>query len=71
VVSASPDVPTIEFTETETAVLYERTALDPALRSPNLTMSSRQVTVTLPRGLGNCVLIDWRGVPTALTSASP
>lgn len=65
------DFPTIEFTETETAVLYERTAPDPGLRSPSLALMTRQVTVTLPSRLGNRVLIDWRGVPTALTSASP
>jgi hypothetical protein len=65
------DFPTIEFAETETAVLYERTAPDPGLRSPNLGLMTRQVTVTLPSRLGNRVLIDWRGVPTALTSASP
>jgi hypothetical protein len=63
------DIPTIEFTETETAVLYERTAPDPGLRPPNLALMTRQVTVTLPSRLGNRVLIDWRGVPTALTSA--
>jgi hypothetical protein len=65
------DFPTIEFTETKTAVLYDRTAPDPGLRSPNLALMSRQVTVTLPSRLGNRVLIDWRGVPTALTSGSP
>jgi hypothetical protein len=65
------DFPTIEFTETETAVLYDRTAPDPGLRRPNLGLMSRQVTVTLPSRLGNRVLIDWRGVPTALTSGSP
>jgi hypothetical protein len=61
----------ITLTETKTAVRYERTAPDPGLRSPNLGLMSRQVTVTLPSRLGNRVLIDWRGVPTALASASP
>ena len=53
------DSPTIEFSETETAVLYDRTAPDPGLRlrlrSTNLTILSRQVTVTLPSRLGNRV----------------
>jgi hypothetical protein len=63
------DVPTIEFTETKTAVLYERTATDPELRRPNLGLMTRQITATLPSRLGNRVLIDWHGVPTALTSS--
>jgi hypothetical protein len=65
------DVPTIQFTETDTAVLYERTPPDPGLRRPNFALLGRQVTATLPSRLGNRVLITGWGVPVALTSVGP
>jgi hypothetical protein len=59
------DLPTIEFTETQTAVLYDRAPPDPGLK-PTFGLLTRRVSATLPSPLGNRVLIDGRGVPTVV-----
>ena len=74
--SRDDDTPTINFAETDTAVLIYQSDAKPRAATPpspktisHLAILAKRVTTLLPSPLGDRVLLDWRGVPLRLQPA--